>query len=136
MGGRCFERLKDGGEQVWGKVLAFDRPHHIVIAWQISPDRTPEDSDATASRVDVRFSPGESRQDQRPRRPPRLLPPPGRLGEVPERHGLEEGLAGDHRRLCQGPRARLIGVASRANRYMARDGGTKQKITRFRPEQT
>ncbi len=34
----------------------FDRPHHIVIAWQISPDRRPEDSDATASRVDVRFS--------------------------------------------------------------------------------
>ena len=58
MGGRCFERLEDGSEQVWGKVLAFDRPHHIVIAWQISPDRTPEDSDATASRVDVRFSPG------------------------------------------------------------------------------
>ena len=52
--------FKDGSEQVWGKVLAFDRPHHIVIAWQISPDRTPEDSDATASRVDVRFSPGDA----------------------------------------------------------------------------
>jgi uncharacterized protein YndB with AHSA1/START domain len=57
MGGRCFERLNDGSEQIWGKVLAFDRPHHIVIAWQISPDRTPEESDGTASRVDVRFSP-------------------------------------------------------------------------------
>lgn len=59
MGGRCIERRIDGGEQVWGKVLAFDRPHHIVIAWQISPDRSAEDSEATASRVDVRFSPIE-----------------------------------------------------------------------------
>ena len=57
MGGRCYERDKDGNERVWGKVLAFDRPHHIVIAWQISPDRTPEESEATASRLDVRFSP-------------------------------------------------------------------------------
>jgi len=57
MGGRCYERHKDGSEREWGKVLAFDRPHHIVIAWQISPDRTQEESDATASRVDVRFSP-------------------------------------------------------------------------------
>jgi uncharacterized protein YndB with AHSA1/START domain len=57
MGGRCFETLKDGSEQVWGKVLAFDRPNHIVLAWQIDPDRTPVDGDGAASRVDVRFSP-------------------------------------------------------------------------------
>ena len=60
MGGRCFERAKDGGEQVWGTVLAVDRPNHIVIAWQIIADRTPEDSDATSSRVDVRFSPTDA----------------------------------------------------------------------------
>jgi uncharacterized protein YndB with AHSA1/START domain len=58
MGGGCTERLKDGTESVWGKVLAFDRPNHIVIAWQISPERKPEESEATASRVDVRFTPG------------------------------------------------------------------------------
>ena len=59
MGGRAYERDKSGGERVWGKVLSFDRPHHVVIAWQISPERTPEDSEATSSRLDVRFSPLE-----------------------------------------------------------------------------
>lgn len=59
MGGRCIERRKDGSEQIWGKVLAFDRPHHIVIAWLISPSGAAEDSEATASRLDVRFSPIE-----------------------------------------------------------------------------
>ena len=57
MGGRAFERTKDGGERLWGKVLSFDRPHHIVVAWQIAPDRSPEESESTASRLDVRFSP-------------------------------------------------------------------------------
>ena len=57
MGGRAFERGKDGSERVWGKVLSFDRPHHIVVAWQITPDRGAEESDSTASRLDVRFSP-------------------------------------------------------------------------------
>jgi uncharacterized protein YndB with AHSA1/START domain len=59
MGGRAYERNKDGSERVWGKVLSFDRPHHIVVAWQITPDRGVEESDATASRLDVRFSPIE-----------------------------------------------------------------------------
>ena len=54
-GGTCFEKLKDGTTGVWGTVLAFDRPSHIVFAWQIRPDRTPEGSEATSSRVDVRF---------------------------------------------------------------------------------
>ena len=57
MGGRAYERDKSGNERVWGKVLSIDRPHHIVVSWQISPERTPEDSEATASRLDVRFSP-------------------------------------------------------------------------------
>jgi uncharacterized protein YndB with AHSA1/START domain len=57
MAGRCYERWTDGSESVWGKVLAIDRPHHIVIAWQIAPDRKLEESEGTASRLDVRFSP-------------------------------------------------------------------------------
>ena len=36
-------------------MLSFQRPEHIVIAWQISPNRSPEPSEATASRVDARF---------------------------------------------------------------------------------
>ena len=53
--GRCFERTADGTLSVWGTVLTMARPDHIVLAWQIKPDRTPEASEATASRVDVRF---------------------------------------------------------------------------------
>ncbi|MHA1157228.1 MAG: SRPBCC family protein [Alphaproteobacteria bacterium] len=59
MNGRCYERNKDGGELVWGTVLSVDRPSHLVLAWQISPDGEPIDNEVTASRVDVRFSPAE-----------------------------------------------------------------------------
>jgi uncharacterized protein YndB with AHSA1/START domain len=55
LNGRAFERTKDGSVRVWGTVLSLQRPEHIVIAWQIKPDRSPEPSPATASRVDVRF---------------------------------------------------------------------------------
>ena len=55
LNGRAFERAKDGSAKVWGTVLSFQRPEHIGIAWQISPNRSPEPSEATASRVDVRF---------------------------------------------------------------------------------
>ena len=55
MGGNAFERDRDGKTSVWGKVLGLNRPEHIVIAWQIKADRTPEPSDSSASRVDVRF---------------------------------------------------------------------------------
>ena len=59
MGGACFEERGRRQPRVWGTVLAFDRPSHIVLAWQITPDRMPEQNEAAASRVDVRFSPGE-----------------------------------------------------------------------------
>jgi uncharacterized protein YndB with AHSA1/START domain len=56
MGGTCYEEAADGARKAWGTVLAFDRPSHIVIAWQITADRAPEESEATASRVDIRFT--------------------------------------------------------------------------------
>ncbi len=56
MNGRCVEIDNDGNQAVWGQVLAVDRPNHIVIAWQIRPDRTIEPSEAQASRLDIRFS--------------------------------------------------------------------------------
>jgi uncharacterized protein YndB with AHSA1/START domain len=55
VGGRAFERDKAGAESPWGTVLSMRRPEHIVLAWQIKADRTPEASEATSSRVDVRF---------------------------------------------------------------------------------
>jgi uncharacterized protein YndB with AHSA1/START domain len=53
--GQCYERGKDGSRSVWGTVLTFARPEHIVFSWQIEADRSPVANVALASRVDVRF---------------------------------------------------------------------------------
>lgn len=55
LGGRAFERDKAAGMSTWGTVLSMKRPEHIVLAWQIRADRTPEPSEASSSRVDARF---------------------------------------------------------------------------------
>jgi uncharacterized protein YndB with AHSA1/START domain len=56
LNGRATETDTSGTSRTWGTVLSIERPSHIVIAWQIGPDRDPELSEATSSRVDVRFS--------------------------------------------------------------------------------
>lgn len=55
MNGRAIERDRSGGETVWGTVLSFFRPSHLVLAWQVTADRKVIDSEASASRLDVRF---------------------------------------------------------------------------------
>ena len=55
IGGHGYERDMDGNTSIWGTVLSMKRPEHIVLAWQIRPDRTAEPSEAAASRVDARF---------------------------------------------------------------------------------
>jgi uncharacterized protein YndB with AHSA1/START domain len=55
IGGRAFERDKAGRTATWGTVLSIRRPEHIVLAWQIRADRSPEPAEAAASRVDARF---------------------------------------------------------------------------------
>jgi uncharacterized protein YndB with AHSA1/START domain len=40
-GGFCFERGPHGFTCHWGRVLTWDPPARLVLAWQIAPDRAP-----------------------------------------------------------------------------------------------
>jgi uncharacterized protein YndB with AHSA1/START domain len=37
-GGRWFETGEDGSEMDWGRVLAWDPPSRVVLAWQLTAD--------------------------------------------------------------------------------------------------
>jgi uncharacterized protein YndB with AHSA1/START domain len=50
-GGRLVERSVDGEESLWGRVLAWDPPHRLVVSWHPGRD------EAEASEVEVRFVP-------------------------------------------------------------------------------
>jgi uncharacterized protein YndB with AHSA1/START domain len=52
-GGRWYERAADGSECDWGRVLAWDPPHRVLLAWQISADWRHDASIDTE--VEVRF---------------------------------------------------------------------------------
>lgn len=53
--GFCYERGPHGFRCDWGRVLAWEPPGRLMLAWQISPRREPEPNPARASTVDVRF---------------------------------------------------------------------------------
>lgn len=52
-GGRWYERGEHGGECDWGRVLVWDPPGRVVLAWQITADWQ-YDPDLTTE-VEVRF---------------------------------------------------------------------------------
>ncbi|GLQ53513.1 SRPBCC family protein [Devosia nitrariae] len=52
-GGRWFERGENGSECQWGKVLTWDPPNRVVLAWQITPQWTYDEEILTE--LDVRF---------------------------------------------------------------------------------
>jgi len=54
-GGRWLERGEDGSECQWGKVLAWEPPARLVLAWQISAQW--QYDPALVTEVEVRFSP-------------------------------------------------------------------------------
>lgn len=57
VGGRAWERGPAGRTLVWGRVLAWEPPHRLVLAWLISPNREVIADPAQASEIEVRFDP-------------------------------------------------------------------------------
>ncbi len=53
-GGRWYEIGEDGSEQDWGKVIAWDAPDRIVLAWQLTADFSYDPDFETI--VEVRFT--------------------------------------------------------------------------------
>jgi uncharacterized protein YndB with AHSA1/START domain len=48
VGGRLYERWRDGGEADWGRVLAWEPPTRLLLAWSPNPEQAPTE-------VEVRF---------------------------------------------------------------------------------
>ena len=55
VGGRWYEVSSDGSETDWGRVLAFEPPHRILLTWQMSADWTYEPDPARTSEIEVTF---------------------------------------------------------------------------------
>lgn len=53
-GGRWYEVGEDGDERMWGRVIEWDRPARIVLAWQLTADW--EYDPAFETTVEVRFT--------------------------------------------------------------------------------
>ncbi len=58
--GLCFERGPHGFHCDWGRVLAWEPPERITLAWRIGPTRAPQPDPARASEVDVCFVPADA----------------------------------------------------------------------------
>jgi uncharacterized protein YndB with AHSA1/START domain len=56
-GGRWFERDADGEETEWGKVLAWEPPSRLLLAWQIN-SQWAHDADCQTE-VELTFTPAE-----------------------------------------------------------------------------
>ncbi len=55
VGGRWYEKGVDGSECDWGKVLAWEPPHRVVVTWQINGEWAYDPDPAHASELEVRF---------------------------------------------------------------------------------
>jgi len=65
-GGRCYTIQTDGSECDWGRVLVWDPPRRLVLAWQITHEWGYEPNLEKSSEVDIRFTPepgGRTRVD-------------------------------------------------------------------------
>lgn len=57
VGGRAYNRSEDGSECGFGRVVAWEPPHRLVLAWELSIDWRHDP--AIASEVEIRFHPVE-----------------------------------------------------------------------------
>ena len=55
VGGHVYDRGVDGSECRWARVLAYERPHRVVMSWDISPHWQIETDPEKTSEVEVRF---------------------------------------------------------------------------------
>jgi uncharacterized protein YndB with AHSA1/START domain len=55
-GGRLYDRGVDGATCDWGRVITFDPPHRLVLAWNISPQWQLETDPDRTSEIEVRFT--------------------------------------------------------------------------------
>ena len=53
-GGRWYEVGNDGSELTWGRVLAWEAPERVLLAWQLNADWTYDPEFETI--VEVRFT--------------------------------------------------------------------------------
>ncbi len=58
VGGRWYERGEDGSQCEWGKVLAWEPPHRVLLAWQINGEWKYDA--ALVTEVEVNFIPDGS----------------------------------------------------------------------------
>jgi uncharacterized protein YndB with AHSA1/START domain len=56
-GGRLYDRGVNGATCDWGRVLAFEPPRRLLLAWNISPRWQIEADPERASEVEVTFTP-------------------------------------------------------------------------------
>jgi uncharacterized protein YndB with AHSA1/START domain len=55
IGGRWYERAGDGSETEWGRVLAFEPPHRILLSWRMSADWGHASEQDRTSEIEVAF---------------------------------------------------------------------------------
>jgi uncharacterized protein YndB with AHSA1/START domain len=104
-GGRWFERGEDGSECTWGKVLAWEPPGRVLLAWQT--DGTWKHNPDFITEVEVRFTPqsGGTRVELEHRNLERFGEHAAKVREAFESPGGWSGLLESFAKLAEGGEA-------------------------------